>query len=168
MRAKQAPHHPRSGNQKSVGNPAGRKPGSRNRLSDEIISSFLRDWRKHGDKALEKVRRSQPAVYCKLAVLLVPKEHKVEQTNTYENLTTDQIQAYIVEIQDRLDRRAAGDQAKVIDGEAVDTTAVATTTPLQIEPPELRSNRLMTAADTAIGPRERRPRKRRPPSSPRG
>ena len=113
------------------GNVAGRKPGSRNRLSDEIISSFLRDWRKHGDKALEKVRRTQPAAYCKLAVLLVPKEHKVEHTDTYENLSTEQIEAYIAEIQDRLDRRAAGDQAKVIDGEAVETSAVATTTPLR-------------------------------------
>ena len=43
-----------------VGNPCGRKLGSRNRLSEEVISSFLRDWRKHGDKALEKVRRTQP------------------------------------------------------------------------------------------------------------
>jgi hypothetical protein len=43
------------GNQKTLqGNVAGRKPGSRNRLSEEIISSFLRDWRKHGDKALRR------------------------------------------------------------------------------------------------------------------
>ena len=102
------------------GNVAGRKPGSRNRLSEEIISSFLRDWRKHGDKALEKVRRTQPAAYCKLAVLLVPKEHKVEHTDTYANLSTEQIEAYIAEIQDRLDRRAAGDQAKMIDGSGRD------------------------------------------------
>ena len=149
------------------GNVAGRKPGSRNRLSDEIISSFLRDWRKHGDKALEKVRRTQPAVYCKLAVLLVPKEHKVEHTDTYANLSTEQIEAYIAEIQERLDRRAAGEQAKLIEG-AVETTAVETTTPLQLEPPKRRSNRLMMEADTAIGPRERKPRKRKVPSPPSG
>ena len=81
-----APHPPLENQKSAKGNVAGRKPGSRNRLSEEIISSFLRDWRKHGDKALEKVRRTQPAAYCKLAVLLVPKEHKVEHTNTYENL----------------------------------------------------------------------------------
>ena len=148
------------------GNVAGRRPGSRNRLSEEVISSFLRDWRKHGDKALERVRRTQPAAYCKLAVLLVPKEHKVEQTNTYEGLSTEQIEAYIAAIQERLDRRAAGDQAKVIDGEALNTTAAATTTPLGLEPPKRRSNRLMTEADTAIGPRERKPRKRKLPLPP--
>ena len=95
-----------------------KEPGSRNWLSDEIVSSFLRDWRKQ-DKALEKVRRTQPAVYCKLAVLLVPKEHKVKHTDTYTNLSTEQIGLHC-RIQDRLDRRAAGDQAKVIEGEAVE------------------------------------------------
>jgi hypothetical protein len=92
----------------------------------------------------------------------VPKEHKVEHTNAYENMSTEQIQAYIAEIQARLDRRAAGDQAKVIDGEAAETSAVATTTPLVVlEPPKRRSNRMMMEADTAIGPRERKPRKRK-------
>jgi hypothetical protein len=101
-----------------------------------------------------------------VAVLLVPKEHKVEHTNAYENMSTEQIEAYIGEIQERLDRRA--DRAKVIEGEAVGSTAVASTTPLQLEPPKYRSNRLMTEADTAIGPRERKPRKRKlrlPPGS---
>jgi hypothetical protein len=129
------------------GNVAGRKPGSRNRLSDEIISSFLRDWRKHGDKALEKVRRTQPAVYCKLAVLLVPKEHKVEHTDTYTNLSTEQIQAYIAEIQERLDRRAAGDQAKLIDGDPVETTALPV--PVEVPKPK-RRNSIMAAADAAV------------------
>ena len=98
----------------------------------------------------------------------MPKEHKVEHTDTYTNLSTEQIEAYIAAIQDRLDRRAASDQAKVIDGEAVKTTAAATTTPLVLEPPKCRSNRLMTEADTAIGPRERKPKKRKvllPPGS---
>jgi hypothetical protein len=164
QRASGAPPPPFFGNQKTVlGNPAGRKPGSRNRLSDEIISSFLRDWRKHGDKALEKVRRTQPAAYCKLAVLLVPKEHKVEHTDTYTNLSTEQIEAYIAEIQER-HRRAAGHQAgKLIDGEPVETTA-AITTPLQLEPPRRNRNRLLQHAESAVGPQLR---KRKAPLRPR-
>jgi hypothetical protein len=148
------------------GKPPGRPRGSRNALSEAVICAFLRDFREHGQRAIAKVRRTQPAAYLKLAVLLVPREHKVEQTNTYENLTTDQIEAYIAEIQDRLDRRAAGDQAKLIDGEPVESTAAATTTPLVLEPPKCRTNRLMTEADTAIGPRERKPRKRKLPLPP--
>jgi hypothetical protein len=148
------------------GKPPGRPRGSRNALSEAVICAFLRDFREHGQRAIAKVRETQPAAYLKLAVLLVPREHKVEQTNTYEGLSTEQIEAYIAAIQDRLNRRAAGDQAKVIDGGAVETTAVATTTPLVLEPPKCRSNRLMMEADTAIGPRERRPRKRKVPLPP--
>jgi hypothetical protein len=108
-----------------------------------VICAILRDFSKHGEKAVAEVRRKQPAAYLKICAWLVPREHKVEQTNTYEGLSTEQIEAYIAAIQDRLNRRAAGDQAKVIDGGAVETTAVATTTPLVLEPPKCRSNRLM-------------------------
>jgi hypothetical protein len=133
-----------------------------------VICAILRDFSKHGEKAIAEVRRRQPAAYLKVLALLVPREQKVEFTNTYEGLSTEQIQAYIAAIQERIDRRAAGDQAKVIDGEAIETSAVATTTPLVLEAPKRRSNRLMTEADTAIGPRERKPRKRKAPSPPGG
>jgi hypothetical protein len=136
------------------GKPPGRPRGSRNALSEEVVCAFLRDFREHGERAIAKVRETQPAAYVKLAVLLVPREHKVEHHNTYEGLSTEQIQQYIAAIQERLDRKAG----KLIDGEPLETTA-ATTTPLVLEPPKRRSNRLMMEADTAIGPRERKPRK---------
>jgi hypothetical protein len=34
--------------------------GSRNKLSEEVICALLRDFRKHGEKAIAKVRREQP------------------------------------------------------------------------------------------------------------
>jgi hypothetical protein len=148
------------------GNPAGRPRGSRNALSEEVICALLRDFRQHGQKAIAQVRMRQPAAYLKVLALLVPREHKVELTNTYEGLSTEQIEAYIADIQDRLDRRAAGGQAKLIEGEPVETSAVATTTPLVLEPPKCRSNRLMMEADTAIGSQESRPRKRKVPLPP--
>ena len=144
----------------ALGKPPGRPRGSRNALTEAVICAILRDFSKHGEKAIAEVRRRQPAAYLKICALLVPRQDKVEHTSTYEGLSTEQIEAYIAAIQDRLDRRAAGDQAKLIDGEAVRTTAVATATPLGLEPPKRRSNRLMMEADTAIGPRERKPRKR--------
>jgi len=79
---------------------------SRRFLTDEIVASFARDWRKHGDKSLERLRRTNLAVYVKLAVFLVPKEHKVEHTNTYEGLSTEQIEDYIAALQEKLDRKA--------------------------------------------------------------
>jgi hypothetical protein len=136
-------------------------------LSEAVVCAILRDFSKHGEKAIAEVRRRQPAAYLKICALLVPRQHKVEHTNTYEGLSTEQIRAYIEAIQERLDRRAAGHPAKVIDCEAVETAAIATTTPLQVEPPKRRANRLMTEADSAIGPRERKPRKPKAPSPPR-
>ena len=43
------------------GNPAGRLRGSRNKLSEAVICALLRDFSKHGEKAIAKVRRTQPA-----------------------------------------------------------------------------------------------------------
>ena len=146
------------------GNPAGRTRGSRNALSEEVICALLRDFRQYGQKAVAQVRMRQPAAYLKVLALLVPREHKVDLTNTYEGLSTEQIEAYIAAIQDRLDRRAAGDQAKVIEG-TVEPTAVETSAPpSELEPPKRkRLNRLLEHVDTAVGPKERRPRKRKVP-----
>jgi hypothetical protein len=64
-----------------LGNPAGRLRGSRNRLSEAVICALLRDFSKHGEKAIAKVRRTQPAAYLKICALLAPKEMKLEHTN---------------------------------------------------------------------------------------
>jgi len=37
----------------------------------------LRDFRQHGQEAVARVRRTQPAAYLKILALLVPREHKV-------------------------------------------------------------------------------------------
>ena len=70
-------------------------------------------------KAIERVRRTQPAAYLKILALLVPRE----QSDRF--LTIE--------------------------------PAAATTRPV-IESSQ-RKNRLMLEADTAVGPRERKPRK---------
>jgi hypothetical protein len=46
-----------------------------------VICALLRDFSKHGEKAIAKVRRTQPAAYLKILALLVPCEHKVEHSN---------------------------------------------------------------------------------------
>jgi hypothetical protein len=57
------------------GNAAGRMRGSRNRLSQAVICALLRDFSKHGEKAIAKVRRTQPAAYLKILALLVPRHY---------------------------------------------------------------------------------------------
>jgi hypothetical protein len=100
------------------GNPAGRPRGSRNALSEEVICALLRDFRKHGEKAIAKVRRTQPAAYLKILALLVPREHKVEHSNPLKELTDEQLERGIELIDEMLAQREAGANTKVIEGEA--------------------------------------------------
>ena len=131
-------------------------------MNSEFIAALLRDFRQGGPKAIERVRRTQPGVYLKVLALLVPREHKVEHSNAVSGLSDEELEAAIEHIKASLAARA-GDQAKLIEGEAVETTAL----PASVEAFKARRpNKVMEAMDTAVGPKERRPRKRKVPSPP--
>src|SRR5262249_157904 len=95
----------------------GRVRGSRNKLSEEVICALLRDFRKHGEKAIAKVRREQPGVYLRCLTLLIPREHKVQHSNPLKDLTDEQLEQAIAAIEAMLAAQA-GETAKVIEGEA--------------------------------------------------
>ena len=144
------------------GNPAGRTRGSRNKLSEAVICALLRDFSRHGEKAIAKVRRKQPGVYLRVLALLCPREHKVvEHSNSIKDLTDEQLEDMIEYIKASLEAQAGG-SVKLIEG-TIEPTAVEATTPPALEPPKPKS-RLMLAADAAVSPRERIPRKMRPPA----
>ena len=109
---------------KTPGNPAGRLRGSRNKLSEAVICALLRDFSQHGEKAIAKVRRTQPAAYLKILALLVPREHKVEHSNALKDLTDEQLEAMIEHLKASLEAQAQS--GKVIDGELVDAAALPT------------------------------------------
>ena len=136
------------------GNPAGGPVGSRHRqqLNGEFIAALLRDFRHGGPKAIERVRRTQPAAYLKILALLVPRKHKVEHSDVIKSLSDQELEAMIEYLKTSLEAQAGG-PVKVIE---------ATAEPA-LEPPKSK-NRLMLEADTAVGPRERTPRKMRLPA----
>ena len=78
---------------------------------------MLRDFSKHGEKAIAKVRRTQPAAYLKILALLVPREHKVEHRNPLKELTDEQLEAIIEHLEASLEAQVQS--AKLIEGEAV-------------------------------------------------
>jgi hypothetical protein len=119
--------------------------------------ALLRDFRHGGPKAIERVRRTQPASYLKILALLCPREHKVEQSNSLKALTDEQLEAMIEYLTTSLEAQAGG-PVKVIEGMIEPTTVPATALPV-LEPPRRKPNRLMLEADTAVGPRQRKPRK---------
>src|SRR5215813_11797337 len=137
------------------GNPGGNRHRTRHLLNQEFMQALLLHFRQHGKKAIEKVAREQPASYLKILGLLVPREHKVEHSNPIKDMTDEQLEAMIEYIKTSLEAQAGG-SIKVIEG----TTEPAAATAHAPKP----KNRLMLEADTAVGPRERIPRKMRPPA----
>jgi hypothetical protein len=122
-------------------NPAGRLRGSRNKLSEEVICALLRDFRKHGEKAIAKVRREQPGVYLKVLALLIPREHWVERSNSLKNWTDEELDAGIDLVKQMLESRAAASGA-VIEGQAVEVLAAK---------PLCGSARLLQHVDSSVG-----------------
>src|SRR5215467_3797304 len=118
------------------------------------MQALLLHFRQHGKKAIEKVAREQPASYLKILALLVPREHKVEHSNVIKSLSDQELEAMIEYLKTSLEAQA-GAPAKMIEGTIEPTAVEATATPA-LEPPKPKS-RLMLAADTAVGPRERKP-----------
>ena len=89
------------------GNPAGRLRGSRNRLSEAVICALLRDFEKHGEKAIARVREENPAMYLKVFAMVLPRQHKVEHTNPTSSLSDEQLTLMIAELEERIARRTA-------------------------------------------------------------
>jgi hypothetical protein len=142
------------------GSPAGRAHGSRNKLTEEVICALLRDFRQHGQKAVARVRQTQPAAYLKILALLCTREHKIEHTNVIKSLSDQELEDMIEYLKTSLEAQAGG-PVKVIEGIVEPTTIPVTALPV-LEPPKRKPNRLMMEADTAVGPKERKPRKRVP------
>jgi len=143
------------------GNPAGGPVGSRHRqqLNSEFVAALLRDFRQGGPAAIAKVRKNQPAAYCKLLTLLCPRDVKVEHSGGVKAMSDEELEQAIALIKAMIAAR----EAKTINGEAQPVEA--------LPPPHVvaddkakRPNKVMDAADTAIGPRK--PRKRKAPSTP--
>jgi hypothetical protein len=144
------------------GNLAGRTRGSRNKLSEAVICALLRDFSKHGEKAIAKVRRDQPGIYLKVLALLIPRQDKLEHTSTIKTMPDGELESAIAFLQEMMAAQAVG-SADLIEMKAEPAALPA---PGGHSPEKLSSkrkpNRLMMEVDTAIGPQERKPRKRVP------
>jgi hypothetical protein len=147
------------------GNLGGNAQRSRHALNADTIRERHLAFRRGGRKAIEKVMRTQPAVFLKLLVLLVPREMKMEHSGGVKAMSDEEIEQAIELIQTMLAARA-GEAAKVIEGTAEPAAFPVPNGPspeaalkAMSEPTKRKPNRLMMEADTAIGPREHKTRK---------
>src|SRR5215475_11399689 len=145
------------------GNPHGNRHRTRHLLNQEFMQALLLNFRHEGKKAIEKVARNQPAVYLKILALLVPREMKLEHSGGVKATSDEEIEQAIEAIKTMLAARA-GEAAKGIEGTAEPAALPAPEAQsigAGLEPKrQRRPNRLMMEADTAVGPREGKPRKR--------
>ena len=100
------------------GNPAGGPVGLRHRqqLNGEFIAALLRDFRHGGPAAIAKVRKNQPAAYCKLLTLLCPRDVKVEHPRGVKAMSDEEIEQAIEAIKAYMAQREAGANAKLVEG----------------------------------------------------
>ena len=96
------------------GNIGGNAQRSRHALNADTIREMHRAFTQGGRKAIDKVMKTQPAVFLKLLVLLVPREMKVEHSGGVKAMTDEQLEQGIEAITAMLAGRA-GDQAQVIE-----------------------------------------------------
>ena len=106
----------------------------------------------------------------KLLVLLVPRDMRAEHSGGVKAMTEDRIVDAIAAIEGYLARRS-GEASKVIEGTAEPAALPVPNGPspeaapeATLEPTKRKPNRLMMDADTAVGPKERKPRQRKMPS----
>ena len=83
-------------------------------VAPEFIAALLRDFGHGGPAAIAKVRKNQPAAYCKLLTLLCPRDFRVEHSGGVKAMSDEEIEQAIEAIQTMLAARA-GEQAKVIE-----------------------------------------------------
>lgn len=77
------------------GNPKGRPPGSRNKLSEDFLRDICEVWDKHGKQALFDVAVNEPAKFVTVAASLIPKEMKIETVRRAAELSDDELAAVI-------------------------------------------------------------------------
>src|SRR5262245_53338798 len=134
----------------------------RPRFGSEFISALRRDFQQGGPAAIAKVRKYQPAAYMKICALVIPKEMKVEHSDGIKAMTDEQLDEALEVLRQLIADRAAA-AANVIEGTAEPVALPAPGQSLEATPePKQKheSNRLMREADTAVGPRERKPSRR--------
>src|SRR5262245_42489495 len=100
---------------------------ARRRVNDAFLRDLIRDWEAHGAEVLAQVRREQPGTYMKVMAMLMPKEMKMETgQTTLSNLTDEQLQAMIHELEERIAAKLSGEEAKIInEGAATDLAALS-------------------------------------------
>ena len=76
------------------GNPAGRKPGSRNKLTEDFMAAIAADFAEHGAAAIVRVRDEKPDVYLRVVAELMPRHAELDVTVDVFHTVNTTLEAY--------------------------------------------------------------------------
>jgi DNA-binding PucR family transcriptional regulator len=115
------------------GNPGGSPEATRRAFNKRFLLDLAEDWQQHGREVFKRVRRESPAAYLKVCAMLVPREMKLEHSGGVKAMSDEEIERAIEVIQDLIVQRDAAANAKVIEGEAEEVSALpAPATPTKV------------------------------------
>lgn len=78
---------------------------ARRRLTLATLEGMQRAFDKGGQKAIEKVMKTAPAIFLKMLVLLVPREMSIDHSGTVKEMTDQQIEDAIAAIKQMIAER---------------------------------------------------------------
>src|SRR5262245_7663741 len=90
------------------GNPGGSLEATRRSFNKDFLLALAADFKKHGAAAIEKVRKTQPAVYVKICAFLVPREMKLEHSGGVKAMSDEEIEQAIEMIKELIAKGDAG------------------------------------------------------------
>lgn len=72
------------------GNPAGRRVGSRIKLSEAFLAALCEDFVQYGRETIERVRVEKPDAYLKVVASILPKQLEVT-TDPFDGVSDDDL-----------------------------------------------------------------------------
>ncbi len=81
----------------SIGNPAGRPRGSRNKLGEAFIDALFRDFAEHGAEAIAEMRVTDPTGYVRTVASLLPREARAEPPDRFDAMSDEELREFIAD-----------------------------------------------------------------------
>jgi hypothetical protein len=93
-------------------------------VNKAFLEALANDFREGGAQAIAQVRKQQPAAYMKICALLVPREMKVQHSQSLKSMSDEELDAAIEYLRAMLAAQA-GDGAKVRARKALNAETIA-------------------------------------------
>ena len=88
------------------GNPHGNRHHTRHLLNQRFLQALLLDFEAHGREAIEECRKQSPLGYVKVLGHLVPREAKIEHSQSLKSMSDQELDAAIEYVRGMLAARA--------------------------------------------------------------